>query len=431
MGMGGGSSSGTTVTQPWAGAAPYLSNVLSQAATNYQGGGPAYYPGQSFVGPTPGQISGWDTQLNYADQVFGGQQAPQFGQATGALGNALTGNTDLGALSSGLSPLAGGTLSQSFASPFGTAGGLDARGAISGALSGTPDYTAVGNAVGAANQQQFNQLYSDVIPQLNQRASFLGNPSGSIKTLNSTLSNLTNNQNLNAQQAYLGEYNRAKAAQEGAAQLVSQGGLSSQSNALGLGGLAGNLATGQNDAALRGVALFPSIAQTGAVPGQLASSFGDWGAGFQNQALQDQINRYNYYQNEPLSNLQNYSALVNGYGGLGQTSSTTPSSSQKAGSALGGALAGAQLGTQVYPGWGTVIGGIGGAALGYFSDRRLKTGIARVGKLPSGLNLYSFRYHGSPTRHIGVMADEAREKFPYAVTRGLDGFDRVNYAMVA
>src|SRR5262249_14967653 len=149
--------------------------------------------------------------------------------------------------------------------PFGTAGDLDARGAIAGALSGTPDYSAVGNAVGAANQQQFNQLYNDVIPQLNQRASFLGNPSGAIKTLNSTLTNLTNNQNLNAQQAYLNEYNRAKSSQEGAAQLVSQGGLSGQSNALGLGSLAGNLASGAGDASLRGLALFPSIAQAGAV----------------------------------------------------------------------------------------------------------------------------------------------------------------------
>lgn len=425
------SGGGTTVTKsdPWSGAQPYIKDVMGQGASNYYGGGPAYYPGQSFVGPTQGQIGGWDTQLNYADQVFGGQQAPQFGQATSALGSALAGGTQLGSLANQLGPVAGSNIQSSFADPFGSTGGLDARGAISGALTGTPDYSAVQGAVGAANTQQWNQLYNDVIPQLNQRASFLGNPTGSIKTLNSAITNLTNNQNLNAQQAYLGEFNRAKTSQENAAGLVSQGGLSAQSNALGLGGLAANLGSGATDAQLRGAALFPSIAQTGAIPGQLASQFGDWGAGFQNQALQDQINRYNYYQGLPTQNLQNYAGLVNGYGSLGGQQSQTPPSGAKAAGALGGAAAGAQVGSAFGP-WGTVIGGVGGAALGYFSDRRLKTDITRVGELESGLPVYRYRFHGDPNFQIGVMADEARAKFPDAVSRDISGFDRVNYAAV-
>ena len=424
---------GTTVTKsdPWAGAQPYLKDVMGQAQQLYAGGGPAYYPGQTFVGPTAGQIGGWDTQLNYADQVFGGQAAPQFGQATGALASNLAGNTTLGSMANTLSPLSSGALSSSFSNPFGTAGGLDARGAIQGALSGAPDYSAVQNAVGAANQQQFNQLYNDVIPQLNQRASFLGNPSGSIKTLNSTLTNLTNNQNLNAQQAYLGEFNRAKAAQENAAGLVSQGGLSTQQNALGLGGLAGNLASGASDAQLRGVGLFPSVVQTGQLPGQIAAQMGDWGANFQNQALQDQINRYNYYQGLPQQNLQNYAGIVNGYGGLGgqQSSGYNPTTGQKVGGAAGGALAGAYMGS-VVPGIGTAVGAVAGGLAGYFSDRRLKTDITRVGELESGLTVYRYRFKGDPRFQIGVMADEVAEKFPHAVTRDISGFDRVHYGAI-
>lgn len=444
---------GTTVqkSDPWSGQQPYLKDVMGQGAANYYGGGPAYYPGQTFVGPTTGQIGGWDTQLNYADQVFGGQQAPQFGQATEALGKALAGNTTLGSMANTLSPVSSNAISSSFANPFGTAGGLDARGAITGALSGTPDYGAVGNAVGAANTQQFNQLYNEVIPQLNQRASFLGNPSGSIKNLNSAISNLTQNQNLNAQQAYLGEFNRAKAAQENAAGLVSQGGLSTQSNVLGLGGLAGNLAAGAGDQSLRGVSTFPLIAQTGAIPGQLSSQFADWGAGYQDMALQDQLNRYNYYQGLPAQNLGQYSSIINGYGGLGSVASTTPPAGARWAGAAGGALSGAALGSalaagggaaggaasgaaagSIVPGWGSLIGAGIGALGGYFaSDRRLKTDITRVGTLESGLGVYRYRFKGDQRFQIGVMSDEVTEKFPHAVVRSPQGFDLVDYSQVA
>ncbi len=429
MSMSGGD--GKTVTAPWAGAEPYLRDALGQAAGNYYRGGPSAYPGQSFVGPTAGQIGGWDTQLNYADQVFGGQNAPKFGQATDALGANLAGNTQLGSMANTISPIASGAIGSSFGNPFGTAGGLDARSAIQQQLSGTPNYDAVRGATDAANQQTWDQFYNKVIPQLNQRASFLGNPSGAIKDLNSAVTQIGTNANLNAQQANLAEYNRAQAAQQGASQLVSQGGLSSQSNALGLGGLAGNLASGSSDAQLRGAALFPSLAQAGAIPGQLSSQFGDWGAGFQNQALQDQIGRYNYYQQAPYQNLQNYSGLINGYGGLGGTTSQTPSGTAKATGAVGGAVAGAQLGSQVYPGWGTLIGGGLGALAGYYSDRRLKTDITRVGTLDSGLPVYRYRYKGDFHYQIGVMADEVREVRPNAVSRDISGYDRVNYAMVA
>lgn len=82
--------------------------------------------------------------------------------------------------------------------------------ALGNAISGQPDYTAVNKAIGAANQQQWDQFNNQVIPQLNANASFLGNPTGSIKDLNSAITNLTRNQSLNAQQAYLGEYDLAK-----------------------------------------------------------------------------------------------------------------------------------------------------------------------------------------------------------------------------
>jgi hypothetical protein len=62
----------------------------------------------------------------------------------------------------------------------------------------------------------------------------------------------------------------------------------------------------------------------------------------------------------------------------------------------------------------------------YWSDRKLKTDIEPLGKLPNGLTLYRFNYVWGGD-HVGVMADEAREKFPHAVHR-MGGFDIVDYS---
>jgi hypothetical protein len=65
------------------------------------------------------------------------------------------------------------------------------------------------------------------------------------------------------------------------------------------------------------------------------------------------------------------------------------------------------------------------------SDRRLKFDIRSVGALPSGLTLYLFRYLSTPDdQWVGVMADEAVQRFPHAVRVGDDGFSRVNYAEI-
>lgn len=76
--------------------------------------------------------------------------------------------------------------------------------------------------------------------------------------------------------------------------------------------------------------------------------------------------------------------------------------------------------------------GLGGAAISaapfFFSDRRLKENIRRIGKTQKGFNWYSFDYvwgeHGE-----GVMADEIEQVMPWAVAEML-GYKRVNYAEV-
>lgn len=68
---------------------------------------------------------------------------------------------------------------------------------------------------------------------------------------------------------------------------------------------------------------------------------------------------------------------------------------------------------------------------GVGSDRKLKKNITKIGESPSGLNIYSFEYIDQAKFGEGIfqgaMADEVPQN---AVTKGSDGFDRVNYSLL-
>lgn len=380
--MGGGSGSKTS-NEPWSAAQPYLRDVMSQAQQQYQQGGQL----------NPQQQAGWSSQLDYAQ---GALQSPLYGQTVNAVSGALQGgpysqfvNPSSGAAGSALSSQLGGGY---YGGLVGGDTGTQAQSALQAQLSGTPNYSAVQGAVDAANQQANEYLTNQVIPGLNQRASFLQNPTGSIKGLNQAVTDVGKAQSQYAQQAYLNEYNRAQAAQQsalgqysgllGGAQQAQQTGLGQYLS--GLGGVAGSQA--------QGVSQYPTIYGLGAQPGQLQTQYGNTLADTSQQ------------------NLANYANIIQGFGGLGGTSSQRTSSNP----------------------WGTVAQ-IGGSVLGaaLLSDRRAKTDIAPIGRARNGLEIYRFRYKGERTMRFGYMADEVREKYPEAVSRGLDGLDRVNYAMVA
>jgi hypothetical protein len=70
------------------------------------------------------------------------------------------------------------------------------------------------------------------------------------------------------------------------------------------------------------------------------------------------------------------------------------------------------------------------AAYAMLSDRRLKKNIRRVGKLPSGIPVYTFEYLDSNEMFVGVMADEVLPIIPEAVILRPDGFYMVNYAQL-
>lgn len=74
--------------------------------------------------------------------------------------------------------------------------------------------------------------------------------------------------------------------------------------------------------------------------------------------------------------------------------------------------------------------GLGSAAIGLISDVRLKRDIERIGTLPSGLGVYSFRYLWDDQPQVGVMAQEVREVIPEAVHETADGVLFVDYGKV-
>lgn len=71
--------------------------------------------------------------------------------------------------------------------------------------------------------------------------------------------------------------------------------------------------------------------------------------------------------------------------------------------------------------------GGGGRGGGRRSDIRLKHDIVLLGYLNDGLGFYRFSYNGSDKPYVGVMAQEVARVAPGAVTRGHDGYLRVNY----
>ena len=87
--------------------------------------------------------------------------------------------------------------------------------------------------------------------------------------------------------------------------------------------------------------------------------------------------------------------------------------------------------------WGqSLLGAISGGLSAYtgaggkFSDERLKEDIRRVGHTDAGLPVYSYRYIGEPTVHMGVMAQDVAQTQPDALGPVIGGYMTVNYGEV-
>jgi hypothetical protein len=385
MSGGGGKTTQIQKSDPPAYLQPFLTDIAQTAYRNSQTP-PGFFPGPTFNGPTQGQIDAFGQQFDYADSVFGGAQAPKFGDAANALNANATGNTGLGQFAGQITPFAGQQITQGFGSPLTQASGMDTSGAFTRALSGTPDYAGLQGSINAANAPILRQFNEEILPGLNQRAAFLGNPTGGIKSVNRILPQLGAQMQENALRATEGERQRALAEQTGAAQFLTNAGQQNRSQLLGLGGLAQGLSGQAAGNQLQAAGQFGGLAQAGMVPGQLSAQFADFGRQFQDRALQDQMDRFNYYQNLPNQSLSQFANLVYPAAGFGGVQTATGPGGSPLGGALGGALAGASIGGafgggaaagaatgaasgSIVPGFGTLLGAGIGALGGYFASR--------------------------------------------------------------
>ena len=57
----------------------------------------------------------------------------------------------------------------------------------------------------------------------------------------------------------------------------------------------------------------------------------------------------------------------------------------------------------------------------------MKHDVVQLGYLDNGLGYYRFSYLGSNKMYVGVIAQEVQSVMPGAVTRGADGYLRVDY----
>jgi hypothetical protein len=503
MSKGGGKQTQTTTNEPWKAAQPYLTDLLArgQQLSNQ----PAqYFPGSTVVGATGAEGAAWDARNAYNSNVFGGGYL-DYGSAAGALNNTMGGNTPTANMAGQLAPQATNLLSGGFGAPdtsgisgiqipgasnaaanignygfgtsldasgrapqFGVAGNLDARGAYQNMLSGQPDYQGVQGAIEAANAPLLRQFNEQILPGLNERATFNNNQTGGIKGLNRVLPELGERMSMNAQNITNQERIRALDAQERAANAVSQGGFqgyglglntaqgergleqalagmglsadttrgnmqlsdtaANQGSAqlglqqqgmlqdvnsgyrqdlLGYGSLAGQLGSNATSQALQAAGLFPALNAEGRSPGDDAMSYAGYDRMLQEQLLGSQMDRFNYMRDQPYNNLGWYGSLLNGTVSPYGTSTQTGKQSSSFGL---GDLAQAGLGLYM------------------FSDRRLKSRVEQIGETPAGIPIYRYEIFGRD--EIGVMADEVAEIIPAAVHRHWSGFDMVDYAQV-
>ena len=118
----------------------------------------------------------------------------------------------------------------------------------------------------------------------------------------------------------------------------------------------------------RSLALSPSVDQGQYLGANQLLGVGGMLEAKESQALQDDVNRWNYAQAQPDIQLQEYMNAIRGnYGGQTSQTQTVPTyGGNPVTGAIGGGLAGAGLGQSLFPDspYGGLLGGLGGGILG-------------------------------------------------------------------
>jgi hypothetical protein len=167
------------------------------------------------------------------------------------------------------------------------------------------------------------------------------------------------------------------------------------------------------------------------------------GFGVGQQARQSALQEQAYLRNEPLNTL---SAVRTG---AQVTGPQFVNSAQQATTGGADILGASQMGYNAQMGdfnqqqaaqqnFNQGLMGLGGAGIMAFSDIRTKENIKQIHWLPNGLPVYEYEYKDEFKDHplaghgkfVGVMAHEAEQMYPQAVTTLANGYKAVNYGLL-
>ena len=342
MSMGGGGGGTQTVkTELDPTVKPYVDYGLSESQRLYQAGPMEFYPGQTYVGPSQTTQQG----MQMAQQrALAGSPLLQGAQQT------------VGALQTATNPALGG-----FADVYGRAGSNPAMGmtqqtAQGGYLGGNPFFEGAFQPAARAAQDKFEQSIRGIGSQASKSGRY---GSGAMGQLQDRASGqfaqaLTDT----AGQLAYGNYDAERRLQEQAIQNVgniSTQGLETQLQAAS--GL-GQTAASDYQRQLQASTASPDMAAQDYADIQRLIDLGQMQEGYQEMALGDAMNRFNFAQAAPSANLQSYLSAAFG-SPMGQQVSQ-PIYRNQAGSAISGGLAGYGLGGVP----GAALGAIGGGLLG-------------------------------------------------------------------
>lgn len=342
MSMGGGGGGTQTVrTELDPAMRPFVEFGLNEAQRLYQTGGPQFYPGQTYVGPS--QLTQQGMQMAQQRALSGSPLVQGAQQTVGALQTAT--NPALGAYGdiygrAGYNPAMGMT-------------GQTASGAY---LGGNPFFQGAFQPAARAAQDVFEQNIQNISSQASQAGRY---GSGAMGQLQDRASGqfaqaLTD---VAGQLAYQ-NYGQERGLQEAAIQNL--GGLANQALQTQLAAAGGLGQTAASDYArqLQAAAMSPEMAAQDYADIQRLVDLGQMQEGYQEMALADAMNRFNFQQAAPFTNLQSY--LSAAFGAPMGTQTSQPIYRNQLGSALGGGLAGLALAPKGYSGIGAGLGAAAG-----------------------------------------------------------------------
>ena len=283
---------------------PYIAYGLSEASKLYQTPGtPSYFPGQGYVSPSQPTQEALQFGANRA--VQGNPLLPQSQQTVGQMQNTFNPATAL------MAPTAGGAY-----------------------LSGSPFFSGAFDAATRQAQSQFQDQMNQINSQTSRAGRYGSNAMGQLqdRAMGTYAGALTDTAGKLAYQNYEAERARQEAAQSNISQVYGQD-------------YARQLAAAQ---------LGPSMAAADYGDIDRLYQVGQAQESYQQAALADQMQRYQFEQNLPAAKLQSF--LSAAYGAPMGQQTTQPIYRNQAANIFGGAALGGALGGKEYPQLGAALG---------------------------------------------------------------------------